>query len=135
MKGCTLKLVIQHCTLATLANVATIHMYIVHKLQLAKPHPQRGCGFAKTDKHLIVSPEMFSVSLVVHKKINQSARSRSPTLLCIVLVGRAGASPLSRYAGADFYIYIHPAMRPFWFPRAPALRANVKPARSHPVTW
>ena len=77
MKGCTLKLVIQHCTLATLANVATIHMYIVHKLQLAKPHPQRGCGFAKTDKHLIVSPEMFSVSLVVHKKLtNRLAPAR-----------------------------------------------------------
>jgi len=40
-------------------------------------------------------------------------------------IGRAGA-----------YIYIMSSGdTTFWSPRAPALRANVKPARSLPVTW
>jgi len=49
------------------------------------------------------------------------------------VIGRAGASPPSRSAGAPLYIYIYiylSAIRTaFWSPQAPALRANVKPAR------
>ena len=46
-----------------------------------------------------------------------------------LIFGRAGASPPSRCVGD-----ICPGDATFWSPRAPALRANVKPARSHPVT-
>ena len=55
----------------------------------------------------------------------------------VVVIGRAGASPPSRLAGMDFYIFLYMSSgdTAFWSPWAPALRANVKPARSHPVTW
>ena len=50
------------------------------------------------------------------------------------LFGQVGASPPSCSAGAPLYIS-HLAMKLFWPPGAPALRANVKPAQSRPVTW
>ena len=58
------------------------------------------------------------------------ARSRSPTI--VLVIGRAGASPPSRFAGGICHprdTYTVPAGP------GPVLRANVKPARSHPVTW
>jgi len=55
------------------------------------------------------------------------------------IIGRGGASPPSRLAGADFYIYtyiyIFIGNTAFWSLWAPVLHAIVKPAQSHPVTW
>ena len=54
-------------------------------------------------------------------------------------VRRAGASPPSRCAGADFYFFLYTYVIwrcSLWSRRAPAqcTNANVKPAQSHPVT-
>ena len=65
-------------------------------------------------------------------------QSHVATAICTrtqkTIIGRVGAS---RSAGAGFYMYTvcHPAMKLFWSPRAPVLRANINLARSHPVTW
>ena len=45
---------------------------------------------------------------------------------------QVGTSPPSRSAGADFMSSSDEA---FWSPQAPMLSTNVKPARSHSVTW
>ena len=50
----------------------------------------------------------------------------------------SGSKPTQSFCWSRYlylYIYILIGDTAFWSPRAPVLRANVKPARSHPVTW
>ena len=82
----------------------------------------------KVSMHLSISHSLCSA---VHSYDSLCRRSsRSPIMLSILLVGRAGASPPSRTAANYFSIYIFIYLfilyvRPFWPPGGPALRANV----------
>ena len=79
--------------------------------------------FTKVSMHLSISHSLCSA---VHNYDSLCRRSsRSPIMLSILLVGRAGASPPSRTAAIIFLYILYISDRPFWPPGGPALRANV----------
>ena len=93
---------------------------------------------------LYLIPVQMCLHVLIHQKKVCATNNLQISSLCVKdlslateeLIGRARASPPSRSAGADFFLYNYVIRRcSLWSPRAPALRANVKPARSHPVTW
>ena len=87
----------------------------VHSIREYQNSPNSYLLFTKVSMHLSISHSLCSA---VHNYDSLCWRSsRSPIMLCILLVGRAGASPPSRTAAIIFlYIYIFIYIRSYVVP-------------------